>query len=69
MRVLGLGGLDFDDVTRFELGRQGNEATVDLGTDAPRSTIGVDAVREVDRRRLGREGDHVTSRGEAKTSS
>ena len=59
-----LGGEDLDDLAVLQLVVERHHAPVDLGTDATMADLGVDAVRKVDRRRVGREVQHVALGGE-----
>ena len=55
---------DLDDVARLEAVVERHDAAVDLRADRPVPHVGVDAVREVDRRRPGGEGLHLAFRRE-----
>ena len=66
LRMLRLGGEDFDLVAIVEQGAQRDDAAVDLGADGLVAKVGVDRISEIDRGRalgqldqfaLGREGE------------
>ncbi len=59
-----LGGEHLDDVAVVERGLQRHQPAVDPGADGAVADLGVDRVGEVDRRRAGRQRDHVAARGE-----
>ena len=62
--VLALGRDDLDDVAVLEPVVERHEAVVDLGPDAAVPDVGVDPVREVERRRAGRQVLDLALRGE-----
>ena len=62
--AFGLGGEDLHDVAVAQRGLQRHQPAVDPGTDGGVADLGVDRVREVDRRRTLRQGDDVAARGE-----
>ena len=62
--VLALGGHDLDDVAVLEPVVQGDQPVVDLGADRAVADVGVDPVREVERRGTRRQVLDVAARGE-----
>ena len=63
-RPLDLAGEHLDGVPRAQHRVEGRQAAVQAGADAAMADLGVDRVREVDRRRPGRERHHLALRGE-----
>ena len=62
--VRALGGEDLDDLSVLQRVVERHHAAIDLGADAAMPDLGVDAIRKVDRRRVGRQVDDVASRRE-----